>query len=116
MNYFLDVIQNKYAQFSGRATRSEYWYFTLFFIIAYVVAAIIDGLIVGLTGFPILTLVVALGLLVPSIAVGIRRLHDINKSGWWMLLSLIPLISLVLIAFFVIDSKEDNVYGPNPKV
>ena len=116
MNYFLDVIQNKYAQFSGRATRSEYWYFTLFFIIAYVVAAIIDGFLTGLIGFPILTLVVAFGLLVPSIAVGVRRLHDIGKSGWWMLLSLVPLVSLVLIAFFVMDSKADNDYGRNLKL
>ena len=116
MNYFLDVIQNKYAQFDGRATRSEYWYFVLFTTIAYIVAMVIDGLLAGLTGgMPILTIIIMLGLLVPSIAVGIRRLHDIGKSGWWYLLALVPLISLVLIAFFVMDSKEDNIYGVNPK-
>jgi uncharacterized membrane protein YhaH (DUF805 family) len=77
---------------------------------------VVDGLLAGLTGgMPILTIIVMLGLLVPSIAVGIRRLHDIGKSGWWYLLALLPLISLVLIVFFVMDSKEDNVYGVNPK-
>jgi len=116
MNYFLDVITNKYAQFDGRATRSEYWYFTLFYIIAYILVMIIDGMLMPMTGgIPVLTLIFALGLLIPSLAVGIRRLHDIGKSGWWMLLAFIPLISLVLIAFFVMDSKPDNEYGPNPK-
>ena len=116
MNYFLDVIKNKYAQFDGRATRSEYWYFLLFYLIAYVLVVVIDGFLMQMTGgIPILTLIFAVGLLIPSIAVGVRRLHDIGKSGWWMLLSIVPIISLVLIAFFVIDSKEDNIYGANPK-
>ena len=116
MNYFLDVLKNKYAQFDGRATRSEYWYFTLFATITYVIVTVIDGFVSGLTGgLPILAIIAMLGLLVPSIAVGIRRLHDIGKSAWWYLLALVPLISLVLIAFFVMDSKEDNIYGVNPK-
>lgn len=116
MNYFLDVLKNKYAQFDGRATRSEYWYFILFSIIAYIVAGILDGFLFNLTGgLPIFTLIIGLGLLIPSIAVGIRRLHDIGKSGWWYLLAIVPFISLVLIAFFVMDSKEDNIYGVNPK-
>ena len=116
MNYFLDVLKNKYAQFDGRATRSEYWYFTLFSLIAYILAAVVDAVLAGITGgFPILSILLMLGFLIPAIAVGVRRLHDINKSGWWYLLALVPLISLVLIAFFVMDSKEDNVYGPNPK-
>ena len=116
MNYFLDVMQNKYAQFSGRATRSEYWYFVLFSIIIYIIAMVIDGFLADLTGgILILTIIVMLGLLIPNIAVSIRRLHDIGKSGWWYLLSFVPLISLVLIVFFVMDSKEDNIYGENPK-
>ena len=116
MNYFLDVIKNKYAQFDGRATRSEYWYFTLFATISYIVAMVIDGLLINVTGgMPILTILVMLGMVVPSIAVGVRRLHDIGKSGWWYLIAFVPLVSLVLIAFFVMDSKDDNVYGPNPK-
>jgi len=111
MNYFLDVLKTKYATFEGRATRSEYWYFTLFATISYIIAMVIDGII----QMPILTILTMLGLVIPSIAVGIRRLHDIGKSGWWYLLALVPLISLVLIAFFVMDSKEDNIYGANPK-
>jgi len=117
MNYFLDVVKNKYAQFDGRATRSEYWYFTLFFMIGYILLFIIDAFLMQMTGLPlpILTLIFALGLVIPSIAVAIRRLHDIGKSGWWYLLAIVPIVSLVLIAFFVMDSKEDNQYGPNPK-
>ena len=116
MNYFLDVITNKYADFNGRATRSEYWYFTLFSLIAYIIAGVIDGLLVNITGgLPILSIILMLGFLVPAIAVGVRRLHDIGKSGWWYLLAIVPLVSLVLIAFFVMDSREDNQYGPNPK-
>ena len=117
MNYFLDVVKNKYAQFDGRATRSEYWYFTLFFMIGYILLFIIDIFLMQMTGLPVpvLTLIFALGLLVPSLAVAIRRLHDIGKSGWWYLLAIVPIVSLVLLAFFVMDSKEDNQYGPNPK-
>ena len=116
MNYFLDVITNKYAQFDGRATRSEYWYFTLFYIIAYILVAVIDGFLMQMTGgIPVLTIILALGLLIPGIVVGVRRLHDIGKSGWWYLIAIVPIVSLILIAFFVMDSKEDNEYGPNPK-
>ncbi len=116
MNYFLDILKNKYAQFDGRATRSEYWYFVLFSFIAYIVAGFLDGFLFNLTGgLPILTIILGLGLLVPSIAVGVRRLHDIGKSGWWYLIAIVPIVSLILIAFFVMDSKPDNEYGPNPK-
>ena len=116
MNYFLDVITKKYAEFNGRATRSEYWYFVLFSIIAYVIAGIVDGFLVGVTGgYPVLSILLGLGFLIPSIAVAVRRLHDIGKSGWWYLIAFIPLVGLILIAFFVMDSKDDNQYGPNPK-
>ena len=116
MNYFLDVMTKKYLQFSGRATRSEYWYFILFYTILAFVIGFVDGLLSGITGgIPVLTLIYFLGTIIPSIAVGVRRLHDISKSGWWYLIAFVPLASLVLIAFFVMDSKDDNVYGPNPK-
>jgi len=121
MNYFLDVIKNKYAQFEGRASRSEYWYFVLFYIIFAVVVGLLDGVMAGLTGgnaggIGILSLIYILGTLVPSIAVGIRRLHDTGRSGWWYLIALIPIASLVLLAFFVMDSQEgENQYGANPK-
>ena len=116
MNYFLDVLKNKYAQFDGRATRSEYWYFVLFQLIIFILVAVIDEFLANITGgIPVLTIIAFLVFLIPSIAVAVRRLHDIGRSGWWYLLSIVPIVSLVLIAFFVMDSKPDNEYGPNPK-
>lgn len=112
MNWYLHVLKN-YATFSGRATRSEYWYFVLFSSIVSIILAIIDA---GINTGGILNGIYTLAVLLPSIAVGIRRLHDINKSGWWWLLCFIPLIgAIILIIFFCTDSKEDNKYGMNPK-
>ncbi|RLV61655.1 DUF805 domain-containing protein [Parashewanella curva] len=111
MEHFIGCLK-KYADFSGRARRQEYWMFILFYLIFYVVLAVVDGLM----GTWILTTVLSLGLLVPSLAVGARRLHDTGRSGWWLLIGLIPLIgSIVLLIFFVMDSHDDNEYGPNPK-
>jgi len=124
--YFLDTIKNRYAQFDGRASRSEFWYFALFYFIMDVIAAIIDAFvlnpIMGTTPDQaaqggILQMIFALGLLIPSIALGIRRLHDIGKSGWWYLLVLIPIIGwLALLYFYILDSQPgSNQYGENPK-
>lgn len=112
MNWYLGVLK-KYADFSGRARRKEFWMFTLFNFIIMVVLSIVDGII----GIPILGGIYALGVLIPGIAVGARRFHDIGKSGWWLLLGLIPFIGvIVLIIFFVMDSNPgDNRFGPNPK-
>lgn len=105
-------VLSQYAGFSGRARRSEYWYFYLATLIAYVVALIIDNIL----GISLFTIIVALAVIVPSIAVGVRRLHDTDKSGWFLLIGLIPVIgTIVLIVFFVTDSGPDNQYGPNPK-
>ena len=90
------VVMQKYANFSGRAMRSEYWWFILFYIIAYIVLAIVDYLL----GAQLLTVILSLGLLIPSIAVAVRRLHDLDKSGWWLLLGLIPIVGLILIYWF----------------
>ena len=124
--YFIDTIKNRYAKFDGRATRSEYWYFVLFYFIISIVAAVLDTFVInpmlGATpeeaaagGF--LQVIMALALLIPSIALGIRRLHDIGKSGWWLLIGFIPIIGLlVLIYFYVQDSQAgSNLYGLNPK-
>lgn len=110
--YFLDVVKNKYAQFDGRADRPEFWYYTLFSFIIAIATAIIDSIL----GMSLIGLLFALALLIPNIAISIRRLHDINKSGWWLLVALIPLIgALVLIAFYVMPSDpNDNQYGPRP--
>ena len=112
MNWYLGVLK-KYADFNGRARRKEFWMFALISFIIAVILSVVDGMI----GVPVLGAIYALGVLLPSIAVGARRFHDIGKSGWWLLIGLIPLLGgLILIIFFVLDSNPgDNKYGPNPK-
>jgi len=110
----------KYADFTGRARRKEYWMFVLLTFGLYIVAAILDsvagmsGTIAGAYG-PIMT-AVALGLLVPSLAVGVRRLHDTDRSGWWLLIALVPIVgSIVLIVFFVLEgTRGSNRFGADP--
>lgn len=113
MNWYLDVLK-KYAVFNGRARRKEYWMFFLFNIIIAVVLGIVEG-IVGGPG--VLAGIYGLAVLLPGIAVSIRRLHDTDRSGWWLLIGLVPLIgAIVLLVFFVQDSQAaENQYGPNPK-
>lgn len=119
MKYFIDVVK-KYAVFSGRARRAEYWYFGLFYLIFSIVLTIIDGATGMLdmeSGMGVLSSIFALALLVPSIAVTIRRLHDTGRSGWWLLpLVLIPILGwLVMLVFMIFGSQEgENKYGPNP--
>jgi len=113
MNWYLEVLK-KYAVFSGRARRKEYWMFLLFNIILVVVLSFVEGL-VGSPG--IISMLYSLAVLIPSIAVSVRRLHDTDRSGWWLLISLVPLIgAIVLLVFMVIDGKPgENQYGTNPK-
>ena len=111
-------LQKKYVDFSGRARRSEYWYFFLFTIIVSIVAGIIDGILGtrSSNGTGLVGAIASLALLLPTLGVGVRRLHDTGRSGWWLLIGLIPLIgAIVLLVFFVQDSHPDNQYGPNPK-
>ena len=109
---------HKYADFSGRAPRAEYWWFYLMVIVGYFVASILDSLVGtgGMMGsFGVLTMIVMLGLFLPSIAAGVRRLHDTDRSGWWLLIAIIPLIGLVLIYFLVLEgTKGDNRFGADP--
>lgn len=119
MDWYLEVIR-KYAEFSGRARRKEYWFFTLFNLLAMLLLSFIDGMI-GLysieAGVGLLSGIYALGILIPSLAVTVRRLHDTSRSGWWLLIALIPLIgAVVLLVFTVLDSQSgSNQYGPDPK-
>ena len=119
MNWFVDVLK-KYATFSGRARRKEYWmYFLIYFLIS-LVLMFVDGILSGgdlQSGTGLLSGLFALGTLLPGIAVGVRRLHDTGRAGWWLLVSFIPLIgSLVLLVFLVQDSQPgDNAWGPSPK-
>ncbi len=114
MAWYLMVLK-QYAAFGGRSRRKEYWMFFLFNLIVVAALTILDG-IVGSPG--ILVAIYGLAVLVPSIAVGVRRLHDTDRSGWWLLISLVPVIgSIVLLVFMVQDSRTgDNQYGPNPKM
>jgi uncharacterized membrane protein YhaH (DUF805 family) len=108
---------SKYVDFSGRAPRSEYWWFALFLLLLNIVAAVIDVLVFGAAdGLGIVSIVLGLATLLPSIAVGVRRLHDIDRTGWWYLIIFIPIIgAIVLIIFFVLaGTSGDNNYGPDP--
>ena len=121
IDYYKIVLKN-YANFEGRARRSEYWYYTLMNIIIVVALEILAGvcgmassvltIIVGL-----LLVVYALGTLVPSIAVMVRRLHDVGKSGWWYFIALIPIVGAIwLLVLLCTDSQPgSNEYGMNPK-
>jgi uncharacterized membrane protein YhaH (DUF805 family) len=105
MNYYLKVLQN-YATFSGRARRKEYWMFVLFNVIF----AFVFGFVCGLIGVPVLANLYTLAVLLPSIAVGVRRMHDVGKSGWFLL---IPIYNFILAV--TEGEKGENQYGQDPK-
>ncbi|MEU8759018.1 DUF805 domain-containing protein [Streptomyces sp. NPDC048659] len=113
MNWYLDVLK-KYAVFTGRARRQEFWMYVLFNIIAAIIVAILDS-VLGTS--PLLYVLYALGVLLPSLGVAVRRLHDTGRSGWWILIELIPLVGgIILIVFLALEGDaHDNAYGPNPK-
>jgi uncharacterized membrane protein YhaH (DUF805 family) len=122
IDWFKKVVFKNYANFEGRARRAEFWYFYLFSIvifippyILFIIGAvqestsvmIVSGIILAIIGF---------GLLAPTLAVYVRRLHDTGKSGWYLLLSLIPLVSLIVFIFTLLESDNfTNKYGKDPK-
>lgn len=111
MEYYLDAFSN-FVNFKGRARRKAYWMFVLFNMVASIVLSGVDALL----GLGFLAGLYGLVMILPSLAYAARRLHDTNRAGWWLLLWLIPVIGwIVLIVFLVLDSTEDNEYGPNPK-
>lgn len=113
MQWFMKVMRN-YVGFSGRARRKEYWMFVLISAIIAIVIAILESLI----GMPaVLSTLYSLVIFLPSLAVTVRRLHDVGKSGWWILISLIPIIgAIILLVFTCLDSQPGtNKWGPNPK-
>jgi uncharacterized membrane protein YhaH (DUF805 family) len=118
MNWYLDAWKN-YINFQGRARRKAYWMFVLFNLIALVVLSFIESAIglSGQNGYGILTGLYTLAIILPLIALAVRRLHDTGRSGWWILIGLVPLVGpIVLIVFYVTDSQPgSNEYGPNPK-
>ena len=113
---------SQYAGFAGRARRSEYWWFFLFTLILSFIAGILDGALgtsigSGPSSTGVVGLVVGLALLLPGLAVAVRRLHDTDRSGWWLLIGLVPLVGgIVLLVFFVMGgTRGSNRYGADPK-
>ena len=113
MHWYLDVLK-KYVVFSGRARRTEFWVFTL---ISTIISAILNMVDAGMGTSGMLGGVYSLGVLLPSLGVSVRRLHDTGRSGWWLLIGLVPILGwIALIYFCVLDSEPgENKYGPNPK-
>ena len=118
MHYFITCLQ-KYAAFSGRSRRAEYWYFGLFYILYNVVFVIIDKVVldVALDQIGILSPIYGVDLLIASLAVSARRLHDIDKSAWWMLLIFVPLVGIIVLLIWYCKSGTTgpNRFGDDPK-
>lgn len=101
-----------YVNFEGRASRSSFWWWVLFAVIASIVANILDSAV----DVAIFSVIVGLGLLLPGLSKAIRRLHDTGRTGWWVLIGLIPLIGFIVLLIFYLEKSEpaDNQYGPVP--
>lgn len=105
-----------WSDFKGRARRREYWLFFLANIIISILLVVVDNVIFKSQGTGPLGGLYSLVGFIPGLAVSFRRMHDIGKSAWWLLIGLIPLVGLVVITYFMVkDSEPDNIYGPNPK-
>jgi uncharacterized membrane protein YhaH (DUF805 family) len=114
MEWFLKVVRDNYANFSGRARRKEYWLFNLFYIIFAIIVMFVEyifGTVIIFMGLFMIALII------PSMAVTVRRMHDIGKSGWWLLITFIPLFGSIW--FFILlctnSQKGENQYGLSPK-
>ena len=114
MEWYLKVVRDNYANFNGRARRKEYWMFYLFNMIFLFASMVVDT-VLGL-GFAFYS-IYALAMIIPALAVCVRRLHDTGKSGWFLLIGLIPMIGPIIgLVFLCTDSDpKENVYGPCPK-
>ena len=119
---FPDAIRSafsQYATFRGRARRSEYWWFSLFLLLVGILASVLDsalGVDFEGSGGPV-SLLVNLAVLLPSLAVAVRRLHDIDRTGWWLLLALIPIVGWIVLLVFALQNGTPgpNRFGPSPK-
>lgn len=123
MKWYLKVLKD-YATFSGRTRRSEYWFFVLFNVIFGIIAMVIDNILgtkfqIGSQSLPYgyIYLLYSLAVFVPGLAVSVRRLHDVGKSGWFFLIALIPIIGAIwlLVLMFTDSVSGENKYGTNPK-
>ena len=111
--WFWNPIKYKYTDFEGRATREEFWMFILVYIIIYIVLSIVFSLL----ALEVLIFLFSLAVLVPSIAITARRLHDTGKSGWWQLIGLVPVIGWLIVIILLVGkgTESENKYGPRPK-
>jgi uncharacterized membrane protein YhaH (DUF805 family) len=121
-SYWMFEPLRKYASFSGRARRREYWWFEVFTALVVAALTIVDGFIVGwdmigIYGLGPLGAIAVLAFFLPNLAVSVRRLHDRDKSGWWLLITLVPLIGFLFLFYNYISAGTpgDNSYGPDPK-
>lgn len=121
MNWYLKVVRDNYSNFNGRARREEYWMFTLFHYIIICALAIIGGLAFAATDSVFLMAILIFGYVlatfIPSLAVTVRRLHDIGKSGWFFLIQFIPYVGGIIMLVFTVKNGDtgSNEYGPDPK-
>ncbi len=119
MDWYLEALK-KYAVFEGRSRRKEYWFFGLFnaiFSVVLVIADVLFGTSGGLSSPGLLSGLYTLGVFLPALAVLVRRLHDTNRSGWWVLISFLPLIGVLVLLFFSLQEGQpgENQYGSSPK-
>ncbi|MEU1305611.1 DUF805 domain-containing protein [Streptomyces shenzhenensis] len=112
MNWYIEVLK-KYAVFEGRARRKEYWMFALVNVVIAIVLAIVDAVL----GTQIPSVVYALAVLLPGLGVSVRRLHDTGRTGWWLLIGIIPLVGAIVLLIFTVSegTKGQNEYGADPK-
>lgn len=124
MQWYMQVVTDNYANFNGRARRTEYWMFELVNFIIIMALVIVGSIIIAVTrsaGVSILFIVLyclyGLALLIPSLAVSVRRLHDTGRSGWWLLITLVPFIGGIwFLVLMILDGDPgNNAYGPSPK-
>ncbi|HEX9533541.1 MAG TPA: DUF805 domain-containing protein [bacterium] len=116
MSWYIGALK-KYADFNGRAGRAEFWMFTLISTIISVILYLIDGGIMPGSNIRLLYTLYSLAVLVPSLAVSVRRLHDTGRSGWWILINVIPILGqLVYLVFLLRDSQGANQYGSSPRL
>jgi len=119
MDWYLEALK-KYAVFEGRSRRKEYWFFGLFnaiFSVVLVIADVFFGTSGGVSSPGLLSGVYTLGVFLPALAVLVRRLHDTKRSGWWVLISFLPLIGVLVLLFFSLQEGQpgENQYGFSPK-
>ena len=117
MEWFMMALR-KYAEFTGRARRKEYWFFILFYILIAIGLSFIDkALGLGYESTGLLSGLFGLAMFLPALAVGVRRMHDIGRSGWWVLISLVPFVGWLIYLWFTTRDGDagPNAFGPDPK-